>query len=177
MAFRCPKCILLPLLLLQALAIMSFTSGFFLMRVELPFKSEAATDISCGIERDGGTCQRQGRFSKLVFIVIDALRYDFISPVESSECAELSSQPGCQFVNQVRKFVSSRPPTSRQRCSFLQMPKTAALLRNSTHARLYQFIADAPTVTMQRLKGLTSGGLPTFLDASECSRPLEPPAL
>ena len=53
----------------------------------------------------------------------------------------------------------------------LQMPKMAQLLENAKHARLYQFIADAPTVTMQRLKGLTSGGLPTFLDASEyCGR-------
>jgi len=31
-------------------------------------------------------------------------------------------------------------------------------------ARLFQFVADAPTTTMQRLKGLTTGGLPTFVD-------------
>lgn len=31
-------------------------------------------------------------------------------------------------------------------------------------SKLYQFIADPPTVTMQRLKGLTTGGLPTFAD-------------
>ena len=47
------------------------------------------------------------------------------------------------------------------------MPKMSQLLKDREHTRLYQFIADAPTVTMQRLKGLTSGGLPTFLDASE----------
>lgn len=29
---------------------------------------------------------------------------------------------------------------------------------------LFQFEADPPTVTMQRLKGLTTGGLPTFID-------------
>ena len=33
-------------------------------------------------------------------------------------------------------------------------------------SRLYQFIADPPTVTMQRLKALTTGGLPTFADIS-----------
>jgi hypothetical protein len=32
------------------------------------------------------------------------------------------------------------------------------------HSRLFRFVADAPTVTMQRLKGLTTGGLPTFID-------------
>lgn len=36
---------------------------------------------------------------------------------------------------------------------------------NST-SRLFQFIADPPTVTMQRLKALTTGGLPTFADIS-----------
>ena len=30
----------------------------------------------------------------------------------------------------------------------------------------YQFVADPPTVAMQRLKGLTTGGLPTFVDIS-----------
>jgi phosphatidylinositol glycan class O len=29
---------------------------------------------------------------------------------------------------------------------------------------LFRFIADSPTVTMQRLKGLTTGTLPTFID-------------
>jgi len=32
-------------------------------------------------------------------------------------------------------------------------------------SRLFSFVADAPTTTMQRLKGLTTGGLPTFVDA------------
>eukprot|EP00961_Rhodomonas_salina_P180248 2432822-Rhodomonas_salina.2 len=31
-------------------------------------------------------------------------------------------------------------------------------------ARLFDFVADAPTTTMQRLKALTTGGLPTFVD-------------
>jgi phosphatidylinositol glycan class O len=32
------------------------------------------------------------------------------------------------------------------------------------YSHLYQFVADPPTVTMQRLKALTTGGLPTFAD-------------
>lgn len=41
-------------------------------------------------------------------------------------------------------------------------------LHNSTQRRsqLLRFVADPPTVTMQRLKGLTTGGLPTFADIS-----------
>eukprot|EP00112_Aurelia_sp_Birch-Aquarium-sp1_P012524 Seg2632.3 transcript_id=Seg2632.3/GoldUCD/mRNA.D3Y31 product="GPI ethanolamine phosphate transferase 3" protein_id=Seg2632.3/GoldUCD/D3Y31 len=34
------------------------------------------------------------------------------------------------------------------------------------NAKLFKFIADPPTTTMQRLKGLTTGSLPTFVDAS-----------
>lgn len=33
------------------------------------------------------------------------------------------------------------------------------------NARLYKFTADPPTTTLQRLKGLTTGSLPTFVDA------------
>lgn len=33
-------------------------------------------------------------------------------------------------------------------------------------SQLFQFVADPPTVTMQRLKALTTGGLPTFADIS-----------
>ena len=32
---------------------------------------------------------------------------------------------------------------------------------------LFRFIADPPTTTMQRLKGLTTGSLPTFVDAGK----------
>ena len=39
-----------------------------------------------------------------------------------------------------------------------------ALHSRPDRARLLQFVADAPTTTMQRLKGLTTGGLPTFVD-------------
>ncbi|XP_074042509.1 phosphatidylinositol glycan anchor biosynthesis class O isoform X2 [Leptinotarsa decemlineata] len=33
------------------------------------------------------------------------------------------------------------------------------------NTRLYKFVADPPTTTMQRLKALTTGSLPTFIDA------------
>ena len=39
------------------------------------------------------------------------------------------------------------------------------LLSRPKHTRLYQFIADPPSTTMQRLKSLTTGTLPTFIDA------------
>ena len=41
------------------------------------------------------------------------------------------------------------------------------LSSNPTKNKLFQFISDPPTVTAQRLKGLTTGGLPTFFDLSK----------
>ncbi|XP_067933838.1 GPI ethanolamine phosphate transferase 3-like [Watersipora subatra] len=46
------------------------------------------------------------------------------------------------------------------------MPFVQSLINDYRHqTRLYKFIADPPTTTMQRLKGLTTGSLPTFVDA------------
>ena len=39
-------------------------------------------------------------------------------------------------------------------------------LSKTKHGELFEFLADPPTTTMQRLKGLTTGSLPTFIDAS-----------
>lgn len=45
------------------------------------------------------------------------------------------------------------------------MPIFNELLTNyPNNSRFFQFIADAPTTTMQRLKGMTTGSLPTFID-------------
>eukprot|EP00743_Colponemidia_sp_Colp-15_P011008 GILK01012216.1.p1 GENE.GILK01012216.1~~GILK01012216.1.p1 ORF type:complete len:1093 (+),score=147.36 GILK01012216.1:172-3279(+) len=38
------------------------------------------------------------------------------------------------------------------------------LQQQPNNTRLFKFVADPPTVTMQRLKGLTAGSLPTFID-------------
>eukprot|EP00592_Proboscia_alata_P014596 CAMPEP_0194397614 /NCGR_PEP_ID=MMETSP0174-20130528/125643_1 /TAXON_ID=216777 /ORGANISM="Proboscia alata, Strain PI-D3" /LENGTH=1105 /DNA_ID=CAMNT_0039193813 /DNA_START=222 /DNA_END=3537 /DNA_ORIENTATION=- len=43
---------------------------------------------------------------------------------------------------------------------------TSSWASTSRSSQLFQFVADPPTVTMQRLKGLTTGGLPTFADIS-----------
>lgn len=46
-----------------------------------------------------------------------------------------------------------------------KLPIFNELLTNyPNNSRFFQFIADAPTTTMQRLKGMTTGSLPTFID-------------
>lgn len=38
------------------------------------------------------------------------------------------------------------------------------LRKQPEHTRIMKFRADPPTTTLQRLKGLTTGSLPTFID-------------
>ncbi|KAJ8608177.1 hypothetical protein MRB53_039775 [Persea americana] len=76
-------------------------------------------------------------FTKAVILVIDALRFDFTVPVEHDDVA---------WANKLRILhrISSEQPQN---------------------AFLTRFIAHPPTTTLQRLKGLTTGSLPTFVDA------------
>lgn len=76
-------------------------------------------------------------------ILVDALRYDFTVPSRLS-----AGENG-----QSRHFHDALPV----------LYETA--LREPHNAFLRPFIADPPTTTLQRLKGLTTGTLPTFIDA------------
>ncbi|KAK4268349.1 hypothetical protein QN277_025018 [Acacia crassicarpa] len=136
-------------LLLHVLAIFLFTRGFLLTRNELPYYSNCA-DISqspCLFSSDhlnrttnssNGSCWTKPAITRLVIIVLDALRFDFVAP--SSFFPE--AKPWMDKL-QVLKMVSSR---------------------NGSSARIFKAFADPPTTSLQRLKGLTTGGLPTFVD-------------
>jgi len=149
------------LLVLQAGALFLFTNGFFLTRYEVQ-------DISmCSEINDASTIQPNGhlrhrheqikqiksgcwypqKFKRAVYIVIDALRYDFVG-----------------------KTTSSQQPNDNTGAAFYinHLPYIQHLLDNQPEqSLLYRFVADAPTMTMQRIKGLTTGGLPTFLDIKD----------
>ena len=73
-------------------------------------------------------------------LIIDALRYDFTVPFEPT------------VEDPAQAFHNALP--------FLW--ETA--VREPNNAFLLPFIADPPTSTLQRLKGLTTGTLPTFID-------------
>ncbi|KAL0278725.1 UNVERIFIED_CONTAM: hypothetical protein PYX00_000459 [Menopon gallinae] len=83
-------------------------------------------------------CAKSNR--RVVLILIDALRYDFARYNHSVK--EEERQP---FQN--------------------RLPIIDELLRTvPNNSLLFKFIANPPTTTMQRLKGLTTGSLPTFID-------------
>ncbi|KAK9446976.1 uncharacterized protein V1518DRAFT_422610 [Limtongia smithiae] len=87
---------------------------------------------------DGGVTGLPRPFKRAVVVVIDALRQDFITG--SGNMGENYFSDA--LVEPVLRAVSE--------------PENAAV---------YKFVADPPTTTLQRLKALTTGSLPTFVDA------------
>ena len=119
-------------------AILIFTKGFLLKRVEVHDISSCRSP-SHGKYEDIPICWSGKSYKRAILVIIDALRYDFVSKIEEN--------PDPFFHNKlsiVNEILSEKP----------------------THSSLYKFVADPPTTTMQRLKGLTGGSLPTFVDAS-----------
>ena len=126
---------------LHSLGIYFFTKGFLLTHLVLDHKSECtAPPIQLQSEASGlysEGCWHPKTFDKAIVIIIDALRYDFTVPHDGVSH---------HFHNRLSIFHDSA----------IQDPQNAFLL---------PFIADPPTTTLLRLKGLTTGTLPTFIDA------------
>jgi phosphatidylinositol glycan class O len=120
-----------PLLYLAALhvaGIYLFTQGFLLSRLSL------ATISACG----DSSCTLRPTHKRAVVLIIDALRFDFLSP-------------------------NPPEPRSPYHHDVITVPRdlTAKYPRNSF---LFQAHSDPPTTTLQRIKGIVTGSLPTFID-------------
>lgn len=133
---------------LHTAGLLLFTRGFLLTRLALEDTNECSPlDVTTGAFKDS-SCSLPATHSKMVFIIIDALRADFVLsvPLDNNSAASSAFIPSPFYHNLLT--LSSELTTLDPTRSFL------------TH-----FIADAPTTTLQRLKGLTTGSLPTFVDA------------
>ena len=125
---------------LLAWALWTFARGFFLHRLSIRAVSECPGPNGTAAPYIRG-CWAPARFDRALVVVVDALRYDFVRPF-----SEAQRGAPAMFHN--------------------RMPFLGQLVSDGTgRARLYAFEADPPTVTMQRIKGLTTGSLPTFIDA------------
>lgn len=125
---------LLCLFLVQVFGIVLFLRGYLLTRVVI---SQYSAECS---EHKAPYCPPQ-HFKRVVWLLVDALRYDFVlynSSIESDATFYINK------MTNVRDFLNQRPQNTK----------------------LFRFIADPPTTTMQRLKALTTGTLPTFIDIS-----------
>ncbi|KAL0735691.1 hypothetical protein Bca4012_011901 [Brassica carinata] len=140
------KWIPLAFLLIHSVAILIFTRGFLLTRTELPFHS-TCSDASlspCLSNSDHNHNQKQPKcwtkpvVDRVVIIVLDALRIDFLAP--------------SAFFPEAKPWMDKL--TVLQNLAF----------GNESSAKIFKAFADPPTTSLQRLKGLTTGGLPTFVD-------------
>ena len=105
-----------------------YTRGFLLTRLAL------SDTTAC----DDGSCTVPPSHKRAVVLVIDALRYDFLSPHPPD-------------------------PPSPHHHNVLTLPQELTAAQPS-HSFLFEMFSDPPTTTLQRLKGITTGSLPTFID-------------
>ncbi|XP_061989871.1 uncharacterized protein LOC133708427 [Rosa rugosa] len=138
------------MMLLHVVAILIFTRGFLLTRTELPnySKCDDVSQSPCFFEdqdhkphnqsQNQKVCWSKPAIDRLVIIVFDALRFDFVAP---------------------STFFQEKKPWMNKLQLIQQLAAT-----NASSARIFKAIADPPTTSLQRLKGLTTGGLPTFID-------------
>lgn len=116
------------------ISLLLFQHGFLLKRVELMSRS------SCSDVASHNACWFPAQYQRVVIILIDALRYDFVALSQS------------QYNNSRKEYSGHFSTVTR----LLDEQKDSAVLMH--------FHADAPTTTMQRLKAITTGSLPTFID-------------
>lgn len=145
-------------------AILMFGHGFLLSRKTLSDISECLPlkDFGCdgrelAISTAKGSCNDEEKIRRIlanpgapvtcattrhrvVFVLVDALRYDFTDYDDSL------AKPA---------HYQNKLPILRE-----------TLEKWPERSRLFRFMADPPTTTLQRVKALVTGSLPTFIDAS-----------
>jgi phosphatidylinositol glycan class O len=101
-------------------------------------------------------CIYPKQFERVVILVVDALRYDFVRSKSSSSSSSGGGDDDVSSGNSATRFYRGHLPVL-----------SSVLAEQPHHSMLFRFEADAPTVTMQRLKALMTGSLPTFVDVAD----------
>uniref|UniRef100_V5EG11 Uncharacterized protein n=1 Tax=Kalmanozyma brasiliensis (strain GHG001) TaxID=1365824 RepID=V5EG11_KALBG len=103
-----------------------------------------------------GECRLAPTHKKAVVLIIDALRYDFVAPLPpTTEEDSTGWTPNPYYHN-----ILSLPAELTAKHG-----SPAYATQKGPSSFLAHFAADPPTTTLQRLKGLTTGTLPTFIEA------------
>ena len=149
------KTLILPLWIssIFGFGLLMFTGGFLLTRVEVA-KHSSEFQPRRQMSPPGGEQQQRNvsaanstehfstnyfhwqTYQRAIIIIIDGWRYDFVHQTKETR----------NFYSNKMKFLQSMIKDSKE------------------NAKLFKFIADPPTTTMQRLKGLTTGKFWMFPD-------------
>ena len=118
-----------------------FMQGFFLSRksiIKYSFSNETISLHNFQTKTNNHTTNNNKPiiFKHVILLIIDALRIDFM--IKSTEETN-TNQPYIPIINDL-------------------------LITNTSQTHLFTFKADPPTFTTARLKGITTGSLPSFLD-------------
>lgn len=98
-------------------------------------------------------------FNKAILILVDALRHDFVDRMPFlAEVVRKQKEEQEKEVNNMKNGKGRRAGGMGAGAS--------AVERNKMSSCMFKFVADPPTTTMQRLKALMTGTMPTFIDAS-----------
>ncbi|KAJ1665929.1 mannose-ethanolamine phosphotransferase gpi13 [Coemansia sp. RSA 1813] len=182
----------LMLLVFSSVGFWLFSRGFLLTRMVLPDHSHSSTlpfaakGSGAGVSQetaalDADCAWYPAKFNRAIVLVIDALRIDFATwseeldsrfgsgggPVETNEASKIAAgQQQAQAQTQAQDRKEGEEKGGRLKPYHNRLPVIHSLNeRRPEQAMLYRFRADPPTTTLQRLKGLTTGQLPTFIDA------------
>ncbi|KZT66454.1 alkaline phosphatase-like protein [Daedalea quercina L-15889] len=105
-----------------------YMRGFLLTRLALPERTTCAD----------GACTLAPTHGRAIILIIDALRFDFLSPNPPHPASPYHHN----VLTVARELTAAHP----------------------SHSLLFDSFADPPTTTSQRIKGITTGSLPTFID-------------
>lgn len=164
-------CILGWLTFLHGTSLFGFSEGYLKTRAHLDRRSECG-DVKdlytlpnkSYLERLGSneSCWNHRKFERVVVLLIDSLRFDFCTMDPSYDASiENNIATGHAFVDpgddaRIVRYYKNR------------LPVLNATIHEKPHnSRLFRFVADPPTATMQRIKALTTGSMPTFLEVSD----------
>ncbi|KAH7831943.1 putative gpi ethanolamine phosphate transferase [Monocercomonoides exilis] len=122
---------------LQIIGIWIYTSGF----LQFGFLSDKINHSRIfANDTNSAALASTKKFDRVVVLLVDALRYDMINPYPS--------------------FPQEKTPKWVNRVPIIQQ----ILQQRTSQSILYKFHSDPPTVTTPRLKSLTVGNIPLFMD-------------
>lgn len=133
-------------LALAFIGMVLFSKGFLQVRKMVSERSQCSQRPASTLFQVSpkGSCWIPRPYRKLVVLVVDALRIDFVLPTKTPSDPSLTA-PGWLGHLTVLDELARKDPLN---------------------ANLFHFIADPPTATTQRLTGLTAGSLPAFIEVA-----------
>lgn len=159
-------------ILLSGWGLYLFIVGFLLTRVELDTKNSVELMKTSNPDffskygsilfpNSSNSEANDHQIKHIVLFLIDAERFDFSFPKseKNTKCMTKSPQSSLQDPEFFKDCGKNET---------FYIPLYDKLLFSSPESNmLFKFVADPPTTTSQRLKGMTTGSLPTFIDAGK----------